>query len=316
MTTTITARIARLHTLIRTALALAVLVAAGLASSTAAAATLGAFIYGIDDNSDIYEINPADQTWEKVYSSAAIGTIANSVAYDDSREQLFFINSDNSLEYWQRGTSTVSTVSGAAIGVSSDPFNAAYYNDAIYYFEHNSANLKRANLSYTGSGTSAVPSITSVDTFAVQGMDPTGINTNSFGDIAIDMATGTLYASTSRGRIYSVSLADPANTFTQIAASLGNDRSVGFQLAFSSDNSTLYGQRYIDGTWHTIDTTTGIATPIAGFVTTFGSGNGFRDLGGSALNPVPEPSTLGLAAIGGIASLGYVARRRRAAKAA
>lgn len=77
MTTTITARIARLHTLIRTALALAVLVAAGLASSTAAAATLGAFIYGIDDNSDIYEINPADQTWEKVYSSARASTTTN-----------------------------------------------------------------------------------------------------------------------------------------------------------------------------------------------------------------------------------------------
>ena len=140
-----------------------------LAGARASGATLGAYIYGIDDNSDIYEINPADQTWEKVYSSAAIGTIANSVAYDDSSGQLFFI---------------------------------------------------------------------------------------------------------------------------------------------SSDNSTLYGQRYIDGTWHTIDTATGGATPIAGFVTTFGSGNGFRDLGGSALNPVPEPSTLGLAAIGGIASLGYVVRRR------
>ena len=221
-------------------------------------------------------------------------------AYDGSRGQLFFIDSANTLEYWQRSTNTVSSVSGGSLGVASDPFNAAYYNDAIYFFEHNTANLKRASLSYTGS----VPSISSIDTFAVAGMDPTGINTNSFGDIAIDTATGTLYASTSRGRLYSVSLADPANSFTQIAASLGNDRSVGFQLAFSADNSTLYGQRYLDGSWHTIDTTTGVSTPIAGFVTTFAGGSGFRDLGGSAVNAVPEPSTIGLAAIGGLAGLG------------
>lgn len=306
-TTTTFVRSLRTHA--RLALA-AVIAAVTLACGTASAATTGAYIYGIDDNSDIYEINPADQTWNMVYDSPTIGSIANSVAYDSDRQQLFFIDSTNSLEYWQRSTGTVSTVSGGSLGLSNDPFNAAYYNNAIYFFEHNTANLKRANLTYTGAGTSAVPSIASIDTFAVAGMDPTGVNTNSFGDVAIDTDTGTLYASTSRGRFYSVSLADPANTFTQIAASAGNDRSVGFQLAFSTDNSTLYGQRYIDGTWHTIDTTTGIATPIAGFVTTFGSG-GFRDLGGSALNPVPEPSTIGLAAVGGPAGLGYTIRRRR-----
>ena len=298
------------------AIAVATTAAILLAGSSSQAATLGAYIYGVDDNSDIYEINPADQTWNKVYTSPTTSTLANSVAYDRDRQQLFFVDNQSGLEYWQAGTSSVASVGGTPVGVSSDPFNAAYYNDAIYFFEHNTANLKRANLSYSGSGTSAVPSIASVDTFAVLGMNPSGIDTNTFGDIAIDTATGTLYASTSRGRLYSVSLADPANSFNEIAASLGNDRRVGFQLAFNADNSTLYAHRYIDGSWFTVDTTTGAATPIAGFVTTFGSGTGFRDLGGSAVNAVPEPSTIGLAAIGGIAGLGYTLRRRRKAKAA
>ena len=312
---TTTTFIKNVRAVVRTVATASAFAAVTLLGSSGSAATLGAYMYGIDDNSDIYEINPADQTMTKVYTSPSSTSLANSMAYDDSRGQLFFVDGASGLNYWQRGASTVTNVTGAPVGVSADPFNAAYYNDAIYFFEANTANLKRANLSYSGSGTSAVPSIASVDTFVIAGMNPSGVDTNTFGDIAIDTATGTLYASTSRGRFYSLNLADPANSFNQIVASLGNDRSVGYQLAFSSDNSTLYGHRYSDGSWVTIDTTTGAATAIAGFVTTFGNG-GLRDLGGSAVNAVPEPSTIGLAAIGGIAGLGYTIRRRRKAQGA
>jgi hypothetical protein len=60
----------------RMALGIGIVVVA-LAGARASGATLGAYIYGIDDNSDIYEINPADQTWEKVYSSARASTTTN-----------------------------------------------------------------------------------------------------------------------------------------------------------------------------------------------------------------------------------------------
>jgi hypothetical protein len=298
---------------VRAALTVAIMTISSMAASTSVAVPIGTYMYGLDDSGDIYEINPATQTTTKVFTSPPSTVLANSTAYDDSRGQLFFIDGASGLNYWQRGASDVANVTGAPVGVSADPFNAAYYNNAIYFFEANTANLKRANLAYTASGSSVIPSITSVDTFVISGMSPTGNNTNTFGDIAIDTNTGTLYASTSRGRFYSLSLADPENSFNQIAASLGNDRSVGYQLAFSSDNSTLYGHRYSDGSWVTIDTTTGAATAISGFVTTFGNG-GFRDLGGSALNPVPEPSTIGLAAVGALAGLGWTLRRRLAAQ--
>ena len=84
---------------------------------------------------------------------------------------------------------------------------------------------------------------------------------------------------------------------------------MGLQLSFSSDNSTLYGHRYADGTWYTINTATGAASEIAGFITTPTGSVGFRDLGGAA--PVPEPSTLALAAIGVVGGLVHKVRRRR-----
>ena len=80
--------------------------------------------------------------------------------------------------------------------------------------------LNEASLTYTGS----TPSVDSISSFSIAGMAATGDNTNTFGDIAIDTAQGILYASTSRGRFYSINLTDPENSFTEIAASAGSDR--------------------------------------------------------------------------------------------
>jgi hypothetical protein len=73
----------------------------------------------------------------------------------------------------------------------------------------------------------------------------------------------------------------------------------------------LYGHRYSDGSWYTIDTANGAATQIAGFITTPG-GAGFHDLGGAAA--VPEPSTFALAAIGLAGGIACRIRRRRRAE--
>ena len=182
---------------VRAALTFAIMTISCMAASTSVAVPIGTYMYGLDDSGDIYEINPATQTTTKVFTSPPSTVLANSMAYDTSRGQVFFVDGASGLKDWQRGASSVTTVTGAPVSLSADPYIAAYYNAAIYFFE------------------------------------------------AI--------------------------------------------------------------------TTTGAATAISGFVTTFGNG-GFRDLGGSALNPVPEPSTIGLAAVGALAGLGWTLRRRLAAQ--
>jgi hypothetical protein len=287
---------------------------AAIAQGTQAeAASIPAVLYGVDVANDIWSIDPVVQTAVKVLTSSEIGQTANALAFDSSRGQLFFVNAANTFEYWESATNTIKSVGGLSLGLTADPNNAAFYNDAFWYFEHNSSVLRRATLSYTGSGDTAVPSVSSLASFPVLGMSPTGINTNTFGDIAIDHNTGTLYASTSRGRFYSVDLADPINSFAEIVASPGNDRSVGLQLSFDQLSSTLYGHNYRSGDWYTIDTTTGGLTQITGFNTLVAGGRGFRDLGGAA--PVPEPSTIGLAAVGLVGGLCYTGIRRRRRKA-
>ena len=167
-------------------------------------------------------------------------------------------------------------VGGLSLGLTANPQNAAFNNDAFWYFTHNTNVLNRATLSYAGSGTSAVPSVSSLASFPVLGMTPTGVDTNTFGDIAIDGNTDTLYASTERGRFYSLDLNNPVLTFNEIVASPGNDTTVGLELSFNANSSVLYGHNYATGNWYTIDTGTGATTQIAGFVT-----NGFVDIAGA-----------------------------------
>ena len=303
-------------TLSKTLVMLAAMAVMAISGADAAAGTLGHYIYGVDVANDIWELNPADQTATKVFTSTEIGQTANALAWNEGNEHLFFVNAANTFDYWERSTNTIESVGGFPLGLTADPNNAAFYNGSFWYFEHNSNILREAQISYTGGDPlTATPSVSNINSYAVLGMSAFGINTNSFGDIAIDQNTGTLYANTSRGRFYSVDLANPITSFTEITASPGNDRKVGLQLSFDLASNTLYGTNYTTGDWYTIDTTSGALTQIAGFNTLVAGGRGFRDLGGAALNPVPEPSTFGLAAVGLVGGLGYTGIRRRRRKA-
>lgn len=280
-----------------------------------AAPVVPAYIYGIDNDNDIYEIDPIAKTSTLVLPQATEGGLSNSLAYDTTREDLFFIGPDFKLKYWTRQSGTTVSDVGTSPIVSIDPNNAAYYNDAYWYFDFNSNVLNKISLSYSGTGAAAVPSVSGSTTYTIAGMNlpnpGTGFNTNTFGDIAINATTGMLYASTARNRFYSVDLNDPVNTFTQLLASASEtDNTLGVQLAFNTDYSILYGHSYETGEWYEIALADGARTSLS-FSTTPFEGKGFRDLGGAAV--VPEPSSLALAALGGIGGCAWMAARRRRA---
>lgn len=123
--------------------------------------------------------------------------------------------------------------------------------------------LVKLSLTYN----TGVPSVSAKNTYSVGSMNlpsvgTVGPNTNTFGDIAINNNTGTLYASTSRGRFYSVNLTSPTTGFTEIVASPGNDRTVGLQLVYNNSTNVLYGHNHKSGDWYTINTSTGAKTPL------------------------------------------------------
>ena len=303
------------------------LVAALAVAAAAASAWAGppapAYIYGIDNNNDIYEINPVTKT-----STLALVQpmgVSNSLAYDTDRNDLFFIGPDLKLKYWSRESgTTVGNVDETPVVTANNANNAAYYNNAYWFFDFNSNVLNKISLSYSGTGATAVPSISGSQTFSIAGMDlpnavdplAVGLNTNTFGDIAIDANTGILYASTTRGRFYSLNLTgDPTNTFTQLGAPIatsGTENTVGLQLSFNTDYSVLYGHSYETGDWFTVGLADGTRTSIDYSTTPIG-GKGFRDLGGAAITAVPEPSTVALACLGAGGLAWRMLRRRRQA---
>ena len=297
----------------------AVIAVAAAAASAWAGPPAPAYIYGIDNNNDIYEIDPVNKTSTLALVQPA-GGFSNSLAFDTNRSQLFFIGPDNGLKYWLQGSGSTGISVAGSPAVGTDPNNAAYYDNAYWFFDFNSNVLNRWNLAYSGTGPSGVPSVTGTQTYSIANMllppsGTSGLNTNTFGDIAINASTGILYASTTRGRFYSLDLnGDPTNTFTELAASLGVSNTLGLQLAFNTDYSTLYGHSYEDGAWYEVSTVDGARTLITDFTTTPFGGKGFRDLGGSAITAVPEPSSIALACVGaGGLAWRYLRRRRRAA---
>ena len=118
-----------------------------------------ALIYGIDDDNDIYEVDPVSKTTTLVLLQATEGGLSNSLAYDIARENLFFIGPDFKLKYWTKASGTAVNDVGTSALVADDPNNAAYYNNSYWFFGFNSNVLNKVSLSYSGTGAGAVPTV-------------------------------------------------------------------------------------------------------------------------------------------------------------
>lgn len=279
------------------------------------------FIYGIDDTNILWQMDLIGLTSGTVEQTALAG-VSNGLAYDTARSDLFAVDGQNNLWWWNQDNPQYAAIaSAAALGIATSdqeqPWSAAYYNNSYWFFLGNGLagtnQLRRVFLDYSSG---QQPTVASYETYTV----PAISGSNAFGDIAI-VASGP-----NAGMLYAYTYSFPGNFYSLdlnaiVAGTVGGYQLInttsgtGLQIAFNSDYSVLYGHNYDDGTWYTIDTTSGALAPVltnsGTFTTLAGDGKGFRDLGGSAVQAVPEPGTLGLAAVGGAAIIWHTIRRRR-----
>jgi hypothetical protein len=289
---------------------------AGLAMAVVAtpASAQPSYIYGIDDNNDIWEIDPVGQAASQVFATGLPGTAnSNAFAYDKVRENMFFLNgsgTSSQLYVWNKPTNSLSIAATAAqLGVvdpnpNQQAANAAYNaaDGRYWFFQDGTDQLYSVAFSYTGN----IPTFNGTTFYTVGA----GYSSSSmYGDIAIDprAGNGTLYGSTTTGEFFSLDLTDPGNSYNNI----GNS-GVGLQLSFSSDYTILYGQDFSTKEWYTVDTNSGA---IGSSFWTL-SDDAFRDLGGSsettAAIPEIDPTAFGGVLALVLGSLGLLERRRLA----
>jgi hypothetical protein len=238
------------------------------------------YIYGITDNNEIYEIDMVNKTNTKVYNTGLTGS-SNAFAFDNTRNHFFFIDPAKNLNFWDRGSNFTQIATAAELGLTSPvtiPANAAFYNNAFWFFNDGTATLNKIELNYTGS----IPSFANRTTYTITGTP----SPNSFGDIAITSA-GMLYAATTGGVLYTLNLATLGSSVAVV-----NSRSLSpatsLQIGFSSDETILFGHAYTGGFWYTINTSTGVlsqieTSPGTAFRSQFPT-NGLRDISDMAAN--------------------------------
>jgi hypothetical protein len=198
-------------------------------------AARASFIYGVDDDNIIYEVNTSTQSSQPVFATGLTG-LSNAFAYDTARQQFWFVDANRNLQLWNGGSALITVAPARTIG-TTQPANAAYFNNSFWYFTDATATLNRIPLSYTDP---LMPTAGVKEIFTVSGITA---NTNTFGDIAIN-PDGIFFGATVTGRFFTVDL--NAATKTQITL-LNPGTNPSPQLSFSADFTKLYGQNFAGG---------------------------------------------------------------------
>jgi hypothetical protein len=295
-------------------------VLAGLSGLAAAWAPIAAvaetvsYMYGVADDNNIYAISPLEQAVTGTISTASLrltGTTPNAFALDRNREQMLFLGSNKNLYFWDRDSDTLGQVATANdLGLTGDiPRDASFYDDKFWFFGYQNNTLNAVPILYDGNG---IPTgIGTMTSTLISISNPS--NFLSFGDIAINPVTQTLYGSTlpmtsgGRGEFFSLQMSDLANSYTVLPE--GSGKTLGLQLGFDKDYAKLYGQDFETGDWYEVNTTTGAFTSLNYASPSYAR---LRDVAGG-LVAVPEPGTLALACAG-IAiplGMGWTRGRRR-----
>lgn len=254
--------------------------------SITAHAQVPSYIYGINDNNEIAEVDMVSKTTRIVYTTSLTG-VSNAFAYDNARNHFIFLDNSKTLFYWDRGSELRQVATSSQIGSPTTlPANAAYYNNAYWFFNEGTHTLNKVSLTYT----SGQPTFSSLTQYGITNSSLTAAN-NRFGDIVIN-AAGKMYAMTAAGPggvFYSIDLTTLVATLTPtslqnvatlISASTidpENSDVIGLQIGFNSNQTAMFGHNYANGKWYEVNMTTGALTYLS-FISSFPT-TGLRDIG-------------------------------------
>ena len=317
--------------------------------------------YGVDNDNNIWEVDPVKKfnvlinevgrtipLCDNTPGCLNVSSGSNGIAYDTARDHLFFFYNPNGtgaaqpwdLRFWNRksfGTSSLSIVPGAS--GTNIPANAAYYDNAIWYFDGGttSQNLNKLSLEYNGNQDQILSS--SLITYTLGGFAEPVYPAAGYGDIAINILTGVLYGSQVNGNYFKIDLNQLGDPDSSVYTSLGTTQTLnetgtdfvnsGLQLSFNADYTKLYGTRFCNAASNCsgYDTNSFLAQAGDGLffeildfdsyqefrqfdldTLLFASSPGYRDLGGATANAI-VPGPLPILGIGG--AFGWSRRIRR-----
>jgi hypothetical protein len=250
-------------------------------------------IYGVDDANVIWEADPELETFVAVNATGLPG-VSNAMAYDAERDQFLFINrplptATDRLYLWDRSSTGPGSLRQVANYIDmllpstqAQPANAAFYNDAYWFFPNYVPATYLSRLSFTYvDGVPTEPSLTvfNLGNYAAPLYEP-----GFFGDIAVS-PDGVLYGAQSNGRFFRIDLDALGSTgnavYTELKAPGVNP---SLQLSFDGNGEVLYGHEFETGAWFTVDLASGDVTPTGFTSLVPDTGTGFRDVGGASMS--------------------------------
>ena len=271
----------------------------------------GSYLFGIDNNSDIYEINPISQEARLINDDVNLGAKSNSLAYDAVNARLYFTNekgSQKTVQVWdmknapEGGSKTWATWDEAGVpsnGIANATWTPGTNGEAGSYTfatKGGSPELCKAT----------EDAVTQAISYSCSPFNP-AVNLGGYGDIALDK-TGVIYGATTNRKFYSLPTTG-VGAFSPSVLGLtvtdeGTKRTC--QLAFDLTESSLFcqgqgndvsaGSSQKAGAWYTVDRSDGKLDPILTheglpFITAFAGSCednqkcGMRDIAGVAYTP-------------------------------
>jgi hypothetical protein len=248
-------------------------------------------IYGIDVNNNIWGINPNTKLASNTLTHNSFLNLdfVDALAYDNNT-LYYHYNGDGvspSGLYFSKINTNTNTqelpqpvISGSAY-LSGSITNASYYNNGYWYFDNQTDDIYKINIS----SLSGIPCATGYEKWTV----PMGLGINNdVNDIAI--YEGMLYGITQQGLLYGINLNEntvpPYHNPTLLVSGTihGGVSNTGLQISFA--NNTLYGHDTSTGNWYTIDIDNDIGNTTPIIFNANARTIGLKDLAGSTIKTV------------------------------